>query len=52
MIIQRASMILRPIGSCPVAFVARYHSGVTLAANHALVLAPLIAAASPVTISP
>ena len=30
--------------SCPGAFVATCHSGVTLAANHALVLAPLIAA--------
>ena len=29
--------------SCPGAFVATCHSGVTLAANHALVLAPLIA---------
>ena len=29
---------------CPGAFVATCHSGVTLAANHALVLAPLIAA--------
>lgn len=30
--------------SCPGAFVATCHSGVTLAANHALALAPLIAA--------
>jgi glycine/D-amino acid oxidase-like deaminating enzyme len=30
--------------SCPGAFLATCHSGVTLAANHALVLAPLIAA--------
>lgn len=30
--------------SCPGAFIATCHSGVTLAANHALVLAPLIAA--------
>ena len=29
--------------TCPGAFVATCHSGVTLAANHALVLAPLIA---------
>jgi glycine/D-amino acid oxidase-like deaminating enzyme len=29
--------------ACPGAFVATCHSGVTLAANHALVLAPLIA---------
>jgi glycine/D-amino acid oxidase-like deaminating enzyme len=30
--------------SCPGAFVACCHSGVTLAANHALTLAPMIAA--------
>lgn len=30
--------------TCPGAFIATCHSGVTLAANHALVLAPLIAA--------
>ncbi|HEX3501401.1 MAG TPA: FAD-dependent oxidoreductase [Stellaceae bacterium] len=30
--------------SCPGAFVASCHSGVTLAANHALVLAPMLAA--------
>lgn len=30
--------------SCPGAFVATCHSGVTLAANHALVLAPILAA--------
>src|ERR671938_1363580 len=30
--------------ACPGAFVATCHSGVTLAANHALTLAPLIAA--------
>ncbi len=30
--------------TCPGAFVATCHSGVTLAANHALVLAPLVAA--------
>src|SRR5690606_13430448 len=29
--------------SCPGAFVATCHSGVTLAPNHALILAPLIA---------
>jgi glycine/D-amino acid oxidase-like deaminating enzyme len=30
--------------TCPGAFLATCHSGVTLAANHALALAPLIAA--------
>jgi hydrogen cyanide synthase HcnC len=35
--------IYRQSVSCPGAFVATCHSGVTLAANHALVLAPLIA---------
>jgi hydrogen cyanide synthase HcnC len=30
--------------SCPGAFIATCHSGVTLAANHALVLAPMLAA--------
>jgi glycine/D-amino acid oxidase-like deaminating enzyme len=30
-------------GSCPGAFIATCHSGVSLAANHALVLAPMIA---------
>jgi glycine/D-amino acid oxidase-like deaminating enzyme len=29
--------------SCPGAFIATCHSGVSLAANHALVLAPMIA---------
>jgi octopine oxidase subunit B len=30
--------------SCPGAFIATCHSGVTLAAGHALVLAPMLAA--------